>query len=113
MYLALLVICVITGSSEAHEGGKVATYSCGLAHYLRPEFSEIRFSLILVRNVDPDNSATIERITIRDVHGNVVHDSGPRTGMPHPLNTDFSPALDVTVAPPAPLTISAHDISGV
>jgi hypothetical protein len=36
-----------------------------------------------VRNVHPTASATVERITIRNVFGDLVHDSGPEIGVPH------------------------------
>jgi len=42
---------------------------------------------------------TIERLTYRNFFGDVVHDSGPAIGVPHPLNADFTPPQDITVVP--------------
>jgi len=79
---------------------KTETFTCNAVHYVRKNVAELRSTSILIRNADLVNSATIERLTIRNVFGNVVHDSGPAAGVPIPLNTDFSPDLDITVVPP-------------
>jgi len=76
------------------------TVVCSAAHFVRAGGSELRSTAITLSNLDLANLATIERITIRNVYGEVVHDSGPATGQPHPANTDFAPPLDITVVPP-------------
>lgn len=53
-----------------------------------------------VRNTDLTTSYTIDQLTIRNLFGDVVHDSGPAIGVPHPLNTDIVPPLNITVVPP-------------
>jgi len=61
----------------------------------------LRSTSISLRNLDLVNPTMVERITIRNAFGDVVHDSGPATeNNPHPLNTDFTPNLDITVVPP-------------
>lgn len=73
---------------------------CDIAHHVRAGGTELRSASISVSNGDPTREATIERLTIRDAFGEVVHDSGPSIGVAHPLNFDFTPPLDVTVVPP-------------
>lgn len=69
------------------------SFHCGLSHYLRSGGTEIVGGVLAVRNADAANPAAILRLTIRDSDGNVVHDSGPQTGIPLPLNTDFPAAF--------------------
>jgi len=76
------------------------TIVCSAVHFLRAGGTELRSTSISLRNLDLVNPTTVERITIRNAFGDVVHDSGPATGAPHPLNTDFSGGLDITVVPP-------------
>lgn len=73
---------------------------CDIAHHVRAGGTEIRSAALIFSNGDLTNPLTIERITIRDAFGEVVHDSGPEIDVAHPLNTDFTPPLDVTVVPP-------------
>ena len=79
---------------------KTQTLACNVVHFVRAGGTEMRSAAILVRNYDLSNSATIERITIRNVSGAVVHDSGPAAGVLIPLNTDFAVPLDITIVPP-------------
>lgn len=76
------------------------TVVCGAVHFIRAQGTELRNTVISLRNLDLVNPATVQRITIRNAFGDVVHDSGPATGDPHPLNTDFSGGLDITHVPP-------------
>jgi hypothetical protein len=78
---------------------KTQTLSCNVAHFVRAGGTEMRSASIAVRNNDLSNPATIERITIRNVFGAVVHDSGPAAGVLIPLNTDFAVPLDITTVP--------------
>lgn len=73
---------------------------CGLHHFVRVNGTEIRAGSIRLSNGDLVNSVTIERLTIYDFFGDVVHDSGPAIGVPHPLNTDTTLPTDITVVPP-------------
>jgi hypothetical protein len=76
------------------------TLVCSAVHFVRAEGgTELRTTVISLRNLDLVNSTTVERITIRNAYGDVVHDSGPATGQPHPSNTDFTPPLDITLVP--------------
>lgn len=82
------------------EVGKVR---CTISHFVRNQGAEQRSASIVFNNGDLENPVTIERLTIQDFSGAVAHDSGPMIGIPHPLNTDFSPPvgpLDITVVPP-------------
>jgi hypothetical protein len=112
---AVLLLLPPSASAQLFQGTGVIR--CGWGHFVRngridslPNAQELRLSAIFFDNGDPENSATIQRITIRDFFGNVVHDSGPDIGVPHPLNTDFSPPVDITVVPPlaAHYLVSTH-----
>lgn len=78
------------------------TIVCSAVHFLRAGGTELRSTAISLGNLDLVNPTTVERITIRNAFGDVVHDSGPATenNNPHPLNTDFSGGLNITVVPP-------------
>ncbi|MDH4323372.1 MAG: hypothetical protein OEW90_04455 [Betaproteobacteria bacterium] len=73
------------------------TARCGISHHVRVGGTEMRASAISFRNGDPVNAATIERITIYDFHGRVVHDSVANA---HPINTDLPGGVNITVVPP-------------
>jgi hypothetical protein len=94
--LCLGSLMLIAAPSFAGEGAVV----CGAVHFIRAAGTEFRNSLINLRNLDLENPATVERITIRNAFGDVVHDSGPATSQPHPLNTDFAGGLNITTVPP-------------
>jgi len=79
---------------------KTQTLVCGGAHHIRNGGAEMVSTAYNFRNADLVNPMTVERVTIRNVFGVVVHDSGPAAGVPHPLNTDFAVPLDITVVPP-------------
>ncbi len=73
---------------------------CTLHHFVRNSGTEFRGSGFVFNNADLNNEVTLERLTIRDLFGDVVHDSGPAIGVPHPLVSDLDPDLDITVVPP-------------
>ena len=78
---------------------------CPISHFKRAKGEEMRSASIRFNNGDPVNAATIERLTIYDFFGKVVHDSGPAVGIPHPLNTDIRTidapdGWDITTVPP-------------
>ena len=77
-------------------------FMCTSAHFVRFGGTELRETIYTFLNGSKTQPATIERLTIRNAFGSVVHDSGPAIGVPHPLNTDFDPDEDITVI--APLT---------
>jgi len=79
---------------------RTQTLACNVSHFVRAGGTEMRSAAILVHNYDSTNPATVERITIRNVFGAVVHDSGPAAGPAIPLNTDFLTPLDITIVPP-------------
>lgn len=80
------------------------TFSCGGNHYLRNGGAEIITSAFAIRNHDPKFPATLMRLTIRNIDGNVIYDAGPAIGVPYPLSFDFPVAYpngkDITVVPP-------------
>ncbi|HKQ30028.1 MAG TPA: hypothetical protein VJS66_01975 [Burkholderiales bacterium] len=94
--LAVLCFVPIVASAVV----KTQTFVCGAAHHVRQGGAEMISTALNFRNGDLVNPMTIDRITIRNVFGVVVHDSGPAAGVPHPLNTDFAVPLDITVTPP-------------
>jgi hypothetical protein len=78
---------------------------CPVSHFKRAGGEEMRSASIRFNNGDPVNAATIERLTIYDFFGIVVHDSGPAIDVPHPLNTDIRTSeepegWDITTVPP-------------
>src|SRR2546422_11168014 len=95
--LLLLASLLSVSTADAAQTTKVG---CGAIHVLRNSDSEILTGTISVRNIDLANAVTIERLTYRNFFGDVVHDSGPAIGVPHPLNADFTPPQDITVVPP-------------
>src|SRR5881296_3113039 len=95
--LLLLASLLSVSTADAAQTTKVG---CGAIHALRNSDSEILTGTISVRNIDLANAVTIERLTYRNFFGDVVHDSGPAIGVPHPLNADFTPPQDITVVPP-------------
>jgi hypothetical protein len=86
---------------------------CSASHFVRQAGLEIQFSIVAFNNGDLVNPATIERITVRDFDGSVIHDSGPEVGVPHPLSSGFFPLLDITQVPPGAIyTLATSDIWG-
>lgn len=78
-------------------------FHCGMTHFVRNAGTEIASTTITVRNADSFNSATIERLTVRDGQGRVLLDAGPAAGIALPLNTDFpftAAGTDITQVPP-------------
>jgi hypothetical protein len=117
--LALASLLISAAPAVADTG----TVLCGAAHFLRAT-GEFGSASVTFRNFNPRHSVTIDRITYRDVFGNVVWDSGrdSPTGAPHPRNFDvrvqdpqsgvFQP-LDITVVPPgATYYLQTHFIWG-
>jgi len=108
--LLLLASLLSVSTADAAQTTKVG---CGAIHALRNSDSEILTGTISVRNIDLANAVTIERLTYRNFFGDVVHDSGPAVGVPHPLNADFTPPQDITVVPPgATYYLSTNHIWG-
>ena len=85
---------------SAHGLAAGGTVVCGGVHFIRAAGTEARSTVISLRNLNLLTPAVVERITVRNAHGQVIHDSGPAAGTLHPANTDFSPALDITDVPP-------------
>jgi hypothetical protein len=85
---------------STHSVAAGGTVVCGGVHFIRAAGAEARSTVISLRNLNLVTAATVERITVRNAYGQIVHDSGPAAGTLHPANTDFSPALDITVVPP-------------
>jgi len=100
LLLAALLFVSTAAWAEEEEAIHVRRVRCGISHFVRNNGTEIRSAVVIFNNGDLVNPTTIERITIFDLFGNVVHDSGPAIGVPHPLNTDFTPPVDITVVPP-------------
>lgn len=65
------------------------TFRCGMTHFVRSGGTELASTTLSIRNADPGYTATVLQLTIRDGGGQIVHDSGPATATPLPLNTDF------------------------
>lgn len=87
---------------------------CSAAHFLRANGTEMQFTVLAFNNGDLVNPAVIERITIRDFDGSVIHDSGPDVGVPHPFSIAFPPPLDITNVPSGAIyTLSTTDIWGL
>src|SRR3989442_11197179 len=86
-----------TPAAAAAKSGRIV---CGAVHTPRYSGTELRDTTIGFRNANPDSSVTISRLTIRNSFGDVVHDSGPATPVPHPVNADYPGGLDVTTVPP-------------
>jgi hypothetical protein len=96
---ALLVPLIGLARGDGNE-----TTRCSAAHFVRfvPSINvnELRQAVIHFSNGDLENPVVIERLTVRNAAGAVIHDSGPKIGVPHPLNTAFAPPLDITTVPP-------------
>jgi hypothetical protein len=112
--LCLSTICLFPAYSFAGN----AAVACPAGHAFLAGNAEFRTTGISFRNLDLVNTTTIERITIRNVFGQIVHDSGPAIGVQHPLNTDFPveypTGLDITVVPPgAAYYLMTNQIWGV
>ena len=75
-------------------------FMCPNGHFIRAGGTETRETVYTFLNGSKIQPVTIERLTIRNAFGVVVHDSGPAIGVPHPLNTSFSPPEDITVVAP-------------
>jgi hypothetical protein len=100
MLMLLMLAALLVSTAEAAERGLVR---CGWNHYVRSNNEggfEVNTSSVVFRNLDLHHPLTIERLTVFNLYGAVVHDSGPAIGVPHPLNTDLVPAQDITVVPP-------------
>jgi hypothetical protein len=80
------------------------TFSCGMYHFVRNQNTEMITSAVVIRNLDAMFPATVMQITLRDIDGKIVHDSGPAVGIPHPRSFDFPNAhpngRDMTAVPP-------------
>jgi hypothetical protein len=97
--LASSLAALLIAPLAALAAPKTQTVFCGASHHVRVGGAEQISTALNFRNADLANPMTVDRITIRNVFGVVVHDSGPAAGTPHPLNTDFATPLDITVVP--------------
>src|SRR5262245_61782762 len=109
----LFSVAFVPVDSIAKDGAVV----CSGVHFVRVGGTELRSTTIGFRNLDLVNPTTIERLTIRNSLGEVVHDSGPATGQPLPLRSacpeDFPAGFDITVVPPgANYGFQTNDIWG-
>ena|GEM_PF-4856295 len=96
MKLKVMLMLALLSIPTATWAGTVRM-RCQIAHFKRSQQTEMRSASIRFNNGDPVNAATIERLTIYDFFGIVVHDS---VAGDHPLNTDFTPFVDITTVPP-------------
>ncbi len=104
MKLIVMLMLALLSIPTASWAGTVRM-RCPLSHFQRSLRTEMRSAAIGFNNGDPVNAATIERLTIYDFFGIVVHDSGPAIGVPHPLNRDVRTSgapdgWDITTVPP-------------
>jgi len=93
--IVMLVIALLSIPTATWAG--TVKMRCPINHFKRAGGAEMRSAAIGFNNGDPVNAVTIERLTIYDFFGIVVHDSVAGS---HPLNTDFSPPVDITTVPP-------------
>lgn len=111
-FAALAFLSLAAVPSYALAG--VQAVSCPGTHFVRVGGTEMRSTVIGLRNTDLENAATIERLTIRNAFGQIVHDSGPATSTPHPFNNAFPGGLNITVVPPgATYFLATSDIWGL
>ena len=96
MKLIVMLMVALLSITTATWAGTVRM-RCPISHFVRSGGMEMRSASILFNNGDPVNAATIERLTIYDFFGIVVHDSVAGS---HPLNADFMPPVDITTVPP-------------
>ncbi len=99
MKLIVMLMVALLSIPTATWAGTVRM-RCHVQHYARFGGLELHSTSIRFNNGDSVNAATIERLTIYDFFGIVVHDSGPKTSVTHPSNTDFNPEVDITTVPP-------------
>lgn len=93
---------------------KTEAVTCSASHFVSAGGAEMQSTVIGFRNADLENPATIERLTIRNAHGTIIHDSGPATGTPHPVNNAFPGGLNITTVPPgATYFLITRDIWGL
>jgi len=95
----LTIVSLLVAARPALADPQPVRVVCGGFHFIRLGL-EIGTTAVNFRNADTENAATIERFTIRDSAGEVVWDSGPVIGTPHPLNTDYVPPRAFTTVPP-------------
>ena len=87
LWILLVALLVAPPSADA----KTFKVLCGGFHFVRAMGSEILTTSYSIRNGNLDDPVTIRRLTIRNLFGAVVWDSGEGTPTDHPLNTDFTP----------------------
>lgn len=113
--LLLLLLLIFPELALANDDN-IARFTCGGVHFVRTDGTgglEIAMTTLTVRNLDTANSVTWRRLTIRNLFGAIIHDSGPVVGTPLPLNTDLPGGLDVTFVPPgAAFYLSTNHIFG-
>jgi len=112
----LLLAFALALPGLASAGNDITRYTCGGLHFTRTDGVgglEIGTTAYSVRNLDTSEPVTWQRLTIRNLVGQTVHDSGPSTGTPLPLNLDIPGGLDVTSVPPgASYYLSTNHIFG-
>lgn len=105
---APLLLPAVTAAAET------SVTRCYGTHFVRVNGGELRFTVFAFNNGDLANGAVIQRLTFFDANGNVLHDSGPKVGVPHPLNRAVNPPRDITMVPPGAIyAFSTTDIWGV
>ena len=95
--LILVGLFLVPTAADAGTG----KFMCQVNHFIRLGGAETVEGIISLINGNEVEPVTIERLTFRNAFGAVVHDSGPAIGVPHLLNTDFSPPEDITVIAPS------------
>ena len=69
---------------------------CIAPHYIVND-RQLRWTALVFSNSDLVNPTTIERITVRNIFGDVFSDTGPATPDPHPSGPG---GTDISVVPP-------------
>lgn len=100
VFALLAALALSAGAAQA----ATQTFACGMYHFVRNQNTEMITSAFTVRNHDAKFPATLMRVTIRNIDGQIVHDSGPAIGIPHPLSFEFPNAhpngRDTALVPP-------------
>ena len=85
LFLLFLVGLFLVPTTAGADTGK---FMCPFAHFIRFGGTETREAIYIFLNGSEKDPVTIERLTIRNAFGDVVHDSGPVTVIA-PLGGDF------------------------
>jgi hypothetical protein len=117
------LLSTIQSETEAREaaiaalqaGTSTGATRCYGTHFVRgaPVGDEVRYTIIFFNNGDLEHAAVVERLTVRDDGGTIIHDSGRKTPTPLPLANAPIPRLDITTVPPGgTFALSTSDIWG-